>query len=74
MQVIDFINIYAAATFSLAAIAIVAEFIAIPLFDLVRRLSATSEYRSEATIYEMPKPAAKKSYKEWDTIQLDVAA
>jgi hypothetical protein len=71
MQVIDYIELYVAFTFTIAALAIVAEFIAKPLFDLTRRLTPT---RNVATIYNLPKPAAKKSYKDWDTMQLDAAA
>jgi hypothetical protein len=73
MQVIDYINIYVATTFAIAAVAVVAELIAIPLFDVARRLTPVKKFNL-ATIYAMPKPVAKKSYKDWDNMQLDAAA
>jgi hypothetical protein len=71
MQAIDFIELYVAATFAIAALTIVAEFIAIPLFDMARRIAPT---RNLAVIYSLPKPAARKSYKDWDNMQFDLAA
>jgi hypothetical protein len=75
MQAIDFIELYVAVTFSLAAVVVVAESIALPLMDMIRRVTPAVQRRAaEATVHPMPKPAARKDYKEWDTMQLDVAA
>ncbi len=74
MQVTDFIQLYVSVVFALAAISVVVELIAIPVFDLVRRLKPTAATSIAATLYIMPKPAARKSYKDWDTMQLDAAA
>jgi hypothetical protein len=74
MQVIDYIELYVAVTFAIAALTIVAEFIAIPLFDMARRMAPSATPGNVATLHNMPKPAARKSYKDWDNMQLDMAA
>jgi hypothetical protein len=74
MQVFDYIELYITAIFAVAAIAVVAESIVLPLIDMVRRLTPVASRREFATVHVMPKPVAKKSYKDWDTMQLDVAA
>lgn len=74
MQAIDFIELYVAATFAIAAFAVVVEFIAMPLTDLIQRFAPEAKKYNLATVHDMPKPAAKKNYKDWDTMQLDAAA
>jgi hypothetical protein len=74
MQVTDYIELYIATTLSLAAVAVVAEAIALPVMDMVRRFTPAVQRRIAATVHPMPKPAARKDYKEWDTMQLDMAA
>ena len=74
MQVFDFIELYVTTIFAIAAVAVVAESIVLPLIDMVRRLTPVTSRPAFASVHELPKPAVKKSYKDWDTIQLDVAA
>ena len=74
MQVFDYIQLYVTAIFAIAALAVVAESIVLPLIDMVRRLTPATSRRAFASVHEMPKPTAKKSDKDWDTMQLDAAA
>jgi hypothetical protein len=74
MQVFDYIQLYITAIFAVAAVAVVAESIVLPLIDMVRRLTPVTSRREFAPIYAMPKPAAIKSDKDWDNMQFDIAA
>ncbi|MEY4730384.1 MAG: hypothetical protein RL020_1542, partial [Pseudomonadota bacterium] len=59
---------------AVAGVAVVAESILLPLIDMVRRLTPVTSRRAFASVHELPKPAAKKNYKDWDNMQLDAAA
>ena len=74
MQVFDFIQLYITAIFAIAALAVVAEAIVLPLIDVVRRLKPARARRAFALVHDMTKPVARKSYKDWDNMQLDAAA
>ncbi|MGB8338053.1 MAG: hypothetical protein WCD07_11915 [Burkholderiales bacterium] len=74
MQVSNYIELYVAITFTFAAVVLVADSLAIPLADLVRRFTPAAKPSVLTTVHVMPKPVARKNDREWDNMQLDVAA